>query len=255
MHSQAKKQTGMKGLYLYAIVAGCQERSLGALGINGTRIYTIANGEIAAVVSDFPNRQIRPERRHFAAHHGVLKKIMEDNDVLPMAFGIISGGPNAVRRILSENREVIESQLNRVSRKVEMGLKVVWDVPNIFEYMVNTHPELMEARDRLKNPLLRHSQDEMIEIGRLFEELLMCDRNRHFVQVEQSLGDRCFEIKRNTCRKEHEVMNLACLVGRHAVAEFEAGVLEAAGLFDDSFAFDYNGPWAPHNFVEIELDI
>ncbi len=50
-------------------------------------------------------------------------------------------------------------------------------------------------------------------------------------------------------------MNLACLVGRHLVAEFETGVLDAAGLFDDNFAFDYNGPWAPHNFVDIELDI
>ncbi len=35
--------------------------------------------------------------------------------------------------------------------------------------------------------------------------------------------------------------------------DFEAGVIEAARSFDNHFAFDFNGPWPPHNFVEIEL--
>jgi len=99
------------------------------------------------------------------------------------------------------------------------------------------------------------SQEEMIGIGKLFEELLDSDRDKHTRTVERSLMPRCFEIKRNKCRDEREVMNLACLVGRNATAAFEAGVLEAASLFDDNFAFDYNGPWAPHNFADIELDV
>jgi hypothetical protein len=44
-------------------------------------------------------------------------------------------------------------------------------------------------------------------------------------------------------------------VGRDAEARFEDGVLEAAKLFDNNFLFDYNGPWAPHNFVDIELKL
>jgi hypothetical protein len=52
-------------------------------------------------------------------------------------------------------------------------------------------------------------------------------------------------------------MSLACLVGRGAGAQaaFEAGVFAAAKLFDNNFAFDYNGPWAPHNFVELDLQL
>ncbi|MFH1596354.1 MAG: GvpL/GvpF family gas vesicle protein, partial [Pseudomonadota bacterium] len=65
------------------------------------------------------------------------------------------------------------------------------------------------------------------------------------------------EIKRNKCRNESEVMSLACLVGRQAGAQaaFEEGVFAAAKLFDNNFAFDYNGPWAPHNFVELDLQL
>ena len=61
-------------------------------------------------------------------------------------------------------------------------------------------------------------------------------------------------MKRNKCRDEREVMNLACLVDRNQVDKFESVVFEAANHFDDNFAFDYNGPWAPHNFVEVDIN-
>lgn len=255
MAKPPQKLTGTKARYLYAIVSGSEERSYGDLGINGGKVYTISDGDTAAVVSDVPNQRIRPERRHFAAHQAVLKKLMADWDVLPMSFGIISEGPKAVRAILVRNRKAIANQLKRVAGKVEMGLRVTWDVPNIFEYMINVHSELMDARDRLLNPQHRPTQEEKIEVGRLFEELVNADRDRHTALLEDSLRPVCFEIKRNKCRDEREVMNLAFLVGRDAISPFEAKILEAAGFFDDNFAFDYNGPWAPHNFVEMEVNL
>lgn len=255
MQKHQKNSVGMSGRYLYALVAGSENRSYQGIGITGGKVYTISDGHTAAIVSDVPNQRMRPERRHFAAHQAVLQRVMEDTDLLPMAFGIISAGPKSVRAILSRNRKAISGQLTLVSGKVEMGLKVSWDVPNIFEYMVNIHPDLMEARDRLLNPQRGITHEQKIELGQLFEQLLEADRDQHTSQVERTLGPACFEIKRNKCREERDVMNLACLVGRSSIAEFETGVLKAASLFDDNFAFDYNGPWAPHNFVEIEMDI
>ncbi len=249
------KPNGTKGRYLYAIIAGSGEKSYGRIGLNKGTVYTISHGELSAVVSDVANQKIRPERRHLAAHQTVLKKVMEDLDLLPMSFGIISDGPGAVKRLLKRNRKAIAGRLNRVSGKVEMGLKVAWDVPNIFEYMVNVHPELAEARDRLVSLGVRVSHEDKIAIGQLFEELLALDRTRYTDLVEQVLESRCTEIKRNPCRDERDVMKLACLVDRTSLGGFEAGVLEAAAYFDDNFAFDYNGPWAPHNFVEMEVEV
>ena len=146
---------------------------------------------------------------------------MEDCDLLPMRFGVISGGPKAVRGLLAKNREAIATQLRRVAGKVEMGLRVSWDVPNIFEYMITVHPELMEARDRLLNSQRGVTQEEKIQVGLMFEDLLTADRERHTKRVERALKPACSEIKRNTCREEREVMNLACLVGRSALPAFE----------------------------------
>ena len=135
--------------------------------------------------------------------------------MLPMAFGIIADGPKAIQKILSRNHEAFLKQLQRVAGMVEMGLRVSWDVPNIFEYFVNTHKDLRAARDRFLGPYQNPSQEDKIELGRLFDHLLNEDREAFTEKVEEILSGYCREIKRNKCRNESEVMSLACLVERH----------------------------------------
>lgn len=250
----AKKTKALKGKYLYAVVAGAKDRTYGSFGIDGNPVYTICDSVVAAVVSDVPNKKIRPQRRNLAAHQEVLKRLMEETTPLPMAFGLIADGSEAIRDILSEYQEPFIEQLHRVEGKVEMGLRVTWDVPNIFEYFVSTHSELRAMRDRFFGTDHEPTQEEKMEVGRMFDRILSEDREAHIERVEEILSQRCFEIKHNPQRNEREVMNLACLVGRNAQSEFEAGIFEAAALFDNNFAFDYSGPWSPHNFVNIDLN-
>jgi hypothetical protein len=240
--------------YLYAIVAGGEPRSYPSLGIEGNDVYTISEGRVAAVVSGLASSKIRPQRANLAAHQAVLKCLMAATTPLPMAFGTVATSPEAIRGILVRNRRTFEEQLERVAGKVEMGLRVAWDVPNIFEYFVNTHAELRLARDRLVGARHEFTQEEKIELGRMFDRLLNDDREDHTRKVEHELAPMCAEFKANPCRHEHEVMNLACLVRRDRQEEFSAGVFAAAKQFDNNFAFDYSGPWAPHNFVELDLE-
>lgn len=243
-----------KRCYLYAVVSAGEPWGYPSLGIEGSDVYTIGEGRVAAVVSGLGNSRIRPERANLAAHQAVLKRLLADTTPLPMAFGMIAAGPEAIRKILARNQRTIHEQLQRVAGKVEMGLRVTWDVPNIFEYFVNTHADLRLARDRLVGVRGKPSQEEKIEIGRMFDRLLNEDRENHVQKVERAVASTCVETKANPCRNEYEVMNLACLVRRNAQEEFDAAVFEAAQQFDNHFAFDYNGPWAPHNFVEIDLE-
>jgi hypothetical protein len=249
------KRAAKGALYLYAVAAGPQAVPLGFRGIDDKPICAISSGRLAAIVSDAPNGKIRPERRNLAAHQDVLKRLMETGTILPVSFGIIADGRRAVETILARNQKGFLGQLNRVADKVEMGLRVTWDVPNIFEYFVNSHEELRAARDRLVGNHREPAQEDKIELGRMFDRILNDDRESYTDHVEKILGRCCHEIKRNKCRSEREVMNLACLVGRQASERFEAGVFEAAKLFDNNFAFDYNGPWAPHNFVDMNLQL
>src|SRR3990170_4801168 len=200
--------------YLYAVIARGSQENYGPSGISGGVVYTIAKGRVAAVVSDLPNGKIRPERRHLSVHQEVLRRLLEETTPLPVSFGIIAESARAVEKILSTNQMAFLEQLECVTGKVEMGLRVTWDVPNIFEYFVNTHTELRAARDTFLGTHREPTQEDKIEVGRMFDRLLSEDREEYASRVEEILLPACFEIKGNPPKNEREVMNLACLVGR-----------------------------------------
>ena len=250
-----KRVAAPEKIYLYAIVAAGQDRVYEACGIDQHRLYSISAGHIAAVVSDVVGDNVRPERARLAAHHEVLKGLMAESTPLPMSFGVVADSPAAVRRMLSGNQQVLLDQLRHVANKVELGLRVTWDVANIFEYFVNTHAELRMARDRFLGSNCEATQEQKIEIGRMFDQLLNEDRESYADLATGTFAGHGCEIKRLKCRNEREVMNLACLVRREAMPQFEADVFEVAKQFDNNFAIDYNGPWAPHNFVHVDLEL
>lgn len=242
--------------YLYAITDDTEDRSYGKIGIDGATVYTMTQGSLAAVVSDTVSKKIRPERRKLTAHHDVVTKLMAERTVLPAAFGTIASSAQSVGDILKKNQHLFIQQLKRVNGKVEMGLKVMWDVPNIFEYFVNQCPELAAVRDNMLARQHGPARDQKIELGRLFERLLIQEREAHTKAVMRMLSRHCAEIKQNKPRIEREVMRLACLVDRSDRKEFEEGIIAAAKLFDNNYTFDFNGPWSPYNFVSsLKLDV
>src|SRR5579863_5612140 len=99
--------TRPRGRYLYAIIDGGRTdlERFGLAGMDNGEVYGIENDGIVAVVSDTVDKKIRPERRRLAAHHNVLRRLMDDHTVLPMVFGVIADSPESIRRILQLNRE------------------------------------------------------------------------------------------------------------------------------------------------------
>lgn len=251
----ATQVSNKQKLYLYAVTAEREPGILGAFGIDGGTVFAVTHGRVSAVVSEVVEK-LRPERRHLATHQDVLKRLMSDGTaILPVAFGVIAEGVEAIRGILTHNQKTLREQLRHVDGRIEMSLRVTWDVPNIFEYFVDTHAELRAARDSFFGGHREPSQDDKIELGRLFERLLSESRDEHAERVEEVLAPHCVEIKRNPPRTEREAIHLACLVERERQGEFEQAVFEVARDFDSSSAFDYSGPWPPHNFVDLSLEL
>jgi len=249
------KTSKRNGRYLYAIIEESVERTFGSIGMDGSDVYLIIEGKNAAVVSNVPNKKIRPQRKNIAAHHAVLNKIMEETTPLPMAFGIIADGEQAIRKILANNHDVFQEKFVTVAGKVEMGIRISYDVPNIFEYFISTDRELRAARDQYFGGNREPSQEAKLELGRMFNQQLNANREEYTHQIIEILDDYCDEIKENKCRNEQEIMNLACLINRTDQERFEEGIFESARQFDNNFSFEYNGPWAPHNFVNILITL
>jgi len=170
----------MSARYLYAITGDDAVEDtlaeLGETGIGNTKIETLVEDGITAVVSAYRGSSVRPQRTNIAAHQKVLGVLLAVTTPLPISFGTIADNNRAVRTALRHSHADLKEALERVRGKVEMELNVRWDLTNIFEYFVVRHPPLRDLRDTLYAGGREPSRDRKIELGRLFSQLLEEDR-------------------------------------------------------------------------------
>jgi len=233
---------------------------LGCIGLEHAgapgRVFTLRTDSVAAVVSEYSLRsKILPLRKNLDPHHKVIREVMKTATIVPMTFGHVAKSEAEITKALRRNRDDIRAQLDRLDGKVEMDLKVKWDVDNIFEYVVGTDPELAAFRDEIFGRSSAPSQTEKLELGRMFEERLTQQREEQTDRVVELFRACTSEVKVNPPRNEKAVMNLAFLVDRDRLKPFEECVYQVAGAFPAQYQFDFNGPWAPFNFVELDIQV
>jgi hypothetical protein len=247
------------GLYLYGLIRATDDLELGKIGLphdgKPGRVHTVRVASLGAVVSDLGTRQkILPLRQNLVPHHRVIREVMQTTTILPMTFGHVARSEAEVAGALRRNGEAIGAQLDRVDGKVELGLKVRWDVDNLFEHILDLAPELRAYRDQLYGRPAAPSQAEKLELGRMFDERRAQEREAQTAAVIELLHARYSDVKVNPPRGETTLMDLAFLVERGGIEAFEERVRQIAGAFPVQYVFDYSGPWAPYHFVELDLE-
>jgi hypothetical protein len=246
------------GCYLYGFIRSAEDRDFGSIGLEHEdkpgHVHTVRAGSVAAVVSDYPaRRKLMPLRKNLDPHHRVIREVMKTATIVPMAFGHVARSEDEVTRTLRRHRDDIRSELDRVDGKVEMSLKVKWDVENIFDHFVGVDQELAAFRDRVFGRAHAPSQAEKIELGRMFEERLDREREEQTDHVVEAFDSWVSEVKVIPPKSETVIMDLAFLVERARLTAFGERVCQVAGTFPAQVLFDYGGPWAPFNFVELDL--
>lgn len=242
-------------VYLYGITTGEGGTRSPAGGVAGTKVETIVEEGLAAVVSRVGSGRLRPQRANLAAHHRILRDLGQEQPVLPVVFGTIIDSEEELRSVLRQNRDALADLLRRLQGKVEMGLKVYWDLPNVFGYFVASHQELEEMRNRLFRHGRTPTVEEKVALGERFVTLLQQARQRHTLRVKDALAPYSAEVRVIDPGEERMIMKLACLVEKARQDEWEEGVRQAAQHFDDHYRFDYSGPWPPYSFVDVNLKL
>lgn len=224
-----------------------------AEGIQGASVSLVHADGVGAVVSPAPENDPRPRRRNLQAHHGLLKNLMQEQTILPMAFGVIADSTDEVVQFLSDHRDDLARQLERVRGHAEVGFRMKWNVDDIFSYFVDRYDELREMRDDVFRGSGEASRQAKIQIGELFQNLLDAEREAHRSTATSHLEPVCRAIEADEPKDETDVCNLACLVPRDDVPAFEDAVQEAANAFGDEFLIRYTDPIAPYSFVNVDL--
>lgn len=241
-------------LYIYAFCdrpAASQELE----GLKGAPVRFVEAGGVYAAVSDAPDGRLRPQRRLLAAHQAVLSAIAGEVSTLPAAFGLVADSETMLTETVEQNAETLTGELHRVAGCVEMEVRLGWDVPAVFDHLVSIDDELRAMRDQLVKLGESAPHDLRVEIGRRVERVLEANRNEASQIVIEAIAESCKEIERLDASSETELARLSVLIAKEDLAAFEAAIDAVAEQFDDSYAFRLAGPFAPHSFVDLHLDL
>lgn len=241
-------------IYLYAIAEADSIDALDATGVRDAAVELLREGDLAAVVSPAPEGKLRPRRRNLAAHHDLLKALMEQATILPMAFGVLADSRDQVSDFLRRHVGTLRGQLEQVRGHAEIGLRVEWTVDDIFTHFVEQYDDLRALRDSVYAGEGEPSRQEKIHLGEQFDAFLQDARAAHRRTVEAHLRDVCRAIEGDEPTDETDVMNLACLVPRDGVERFEEALGAAAQEFSDDFTFTYTDSMAPYSFADVAFE-
>jgi hypothetical protein len=240
------------GNYLYGFTDGRFQPGTGLRGLRNMPLRVLACGEVGAVVSRHPVQPLMPLRANLEPHHRVVRQIASETTLVPAAFGHISESDQQMVAVIRENHDEIRQELERLAGKCEMGVKLSWAVPNIFDHLVRQDRELRELRDRVfvgREP----SMPEKLQVGELFAAKLGRERDRVAAVLSRRFAPIAAEVRQQSPREDKVAADLALLVERAGAGEFARALQGAATEFDASFALEASGPWPPYSFVRLRL--
>lgn len=239
--------------YVYAFAADTVD--IDQVGLHGNPVRWLDVNGVKVAVSDAPAGKLRPERRLLAAHQRVLAAIAAHTTALPASFGLIAESDDELADVIGAGTEALLEELESVQGCVEMSVALRWDADNVFSHLVDLDPQLEALRDQLIELGNTAPHDLKVEVGRRVEAVLARERAAHAQGMTYTLESVCRDIKENAPRTEAELFNAACLIGRDRIGEFEAAIEAAAANLDDSFIFSIGGPFPPHHFVDLRIDM
>jgi gas vesicle protein GvpL/GvpF len=213
-------------IYVYAISEVTpQPHAPQRRGLGGARLRFLPCGGIAAAFSRHRTLRPRPSPETLWSHEAVVRRLMALGAVLPLRFGTMLDGEQALREILSERHDEFAEGLERVRGHVELGVRVLG----------------APARER---PQGQGS-------GRAY---LMALHDAHHRtertarEVHEPLAAVADDARLRPPAAPPTILAAAYLVDRGRVDAFKAHV-SALNAERDDVSIAWSGPWPPYSFV------
>lgn len=241
--------------YVYGVVAAADGWSPSAEGVDGRPVELVERGGLAALASDAPTVPVRANRRNLTAHSNVLQEAVAERCVLPMQFGVVLPDREAVRaELLEAHADRLTAQLDAFKPYVELGVRIVCPEDALLRTVVSERAEIADLRADLEGRPPEATYYERIRLGELVAQAIADKRQAITELTIARLEPLAAATEPGDALHEHMLANVAFLVGRDRVAEFDAAVERVGAELGDAVRVSYIGPLAPHHFVDLAAE-
>jgi len=240
--------------YVYGVIeAGAAGWRPPGEGVDDQPVELVEHDGLAALVSDAPRVPVKANRRNLMAHSRVLQSVIGERCVLPMRFGVVMPDRAAVEEeLLAHNGEWLASQLSVFETYVELDVRALCPEEQLLRAVVRERPQLAELRESLRGRPGPATYYERIRLGELVAGAVAEKREQIAGWVAGKLGRLAAATKLGEPLHEQMLANVAFLVDRERIPEFDAAVDTLDRELGDDVRLRYMGPLPPHNFVDVE---
>ena len=249
------------GRYVYCVAGRGEEISLGEMGIEGSRVYTLVHRDLCALVHNCPPQPYQSEDadtvgRWVLAHHRVVDSAWRRwGTVVPVTFNtIIKGehgdaGDNLVAW-LDREHESLKGRLEALAGKAEYGAQVFWDIKRIASTVARDSPELRQLQQEIaiKPRGLAYMYRQKLE--NLLKKAIEAKAAEEFKDLYARLS-RCVdsihvEKTRSAGEGRQMLIHVSCLVSADRCTDLQAE-LDEIGNAEGHFV-RLAGPLPPYSF-------
>jgi hypothetical protein len=243
------------GKLFYSVILTDRECNFGPVGLDNETVHSINYKGVGALVSDYPRvDSIKLLRKNLAPYHQVNKKASEQFTTIPARFGQIARDAGEVDIALRKNYQPIQKELARLDGKVEMGLKISWNVEDVFEYFIGKDDKLRILRNKLMNGNKPPNQSDLINFGHYFHERM--DQARKQITETTLAALPSGEARTEDIHEDKMVTNATLLIEKVLLNQLENTIEELSMSMGSEYNLKLDGPWPPFSFVErLELHL
>jgi hypothetical protein len=241
--------------YIYGIVAESKPMRFSFPGIGDAEVYTINHDGIAAIISDTQLQEIDPTRKNVHAHTVVQDELLKEYTLLPMGFGMIAASEDEVQRLLEKNYQGLVGELNRLTGKIEVEVKVFWDREAIIKELQGENEQLTKLKSKISTALSStEAQYLLIKAGKLVERAVTDWKTNYAELVYTTLKKLSHDTKLNNPTGIKNLLNASFLIEKSREYVFKEEVYKLDSEFQGKVNFRYVGPLPPYNFIKLELE-
>jgi hypothetical protein len=248
----AKAEGNGRGCYVYGIVPADVEVDPDARGVGDppAKVELVRNGDLAALVSEIDTSMPLGRPEDLMAHQRLLDATAPEAPVLPLRFGAVLSGPDAVAdELLEANHDEFAAALSELEGRAQYVVKGRYVEDAVLREVLDEDKEAAQLREQIKQGSEEATRDLRIQLGELVNEAVMAKREAD----TRTLGDALESVViASTVREpshEEDAANVAVLVETVKQDDLERAVSGLAEEWEGRIKLRLLGPMAPYDFV------
>jgi hypothetical protein len=240
-----------RGLFIYGIVPSDVEPTPDAPGVGNPpgEVTAIVHGDLAALVSEVGLEQPIGRPADLTAYQTLLDGTAEVAPVLPVRFGTVVTGPDAVADLLDAHHDRFAAALDEFEGRVQYTVHGRFDEQELIGDVLAQNRGAADLAEQVRGRPEVETREQRIRLGEMISQAVELRREAETRELVDALTPVSLANAPRQPSDELDAVNAAFLVDADDEEEF-IRVLEAfAEQRRDLIRMRLLGPLAPYDFV------